>query len=107
MNYYSKVEYKVRPLERYNLTRYEENYDIRTDKPIGASCNTIGVFDTEATANFVKDSLESTVEQKWVIVEDSFETNGIIYYSYTKQDAEEMRKKLEIEHNKAFTVFSR
>jgi len=45
-----KIEYRVRPVTRYQITRFHQ-------EDAGAGCETLGVFDNAGMANLVADAL--------------------------------------------------
>ena len=62
----SKIEYRVRPVQRYVVTRYHEQAD-NTGQVCGAGCETRGEFTNEEQANSVAYALCKLehIQQGW------------------------------------------
>lgn len=110
-------EFRVRPVQRFNLTEYRQS---DTEK----SSRTLGEFPNAETANEVAQSLQaahpgSTLtnsegehtpasDLEFVIVEAHvFEPGALVYYAYNEQEAVIMQTNAQMLHKREFKIFSR
>lgn len=101
----SKIEYRVRPVIRYVVTRFFQ--DER-----GASSNVIGEFDSETWAERVKDACEYTdgrvdARCEYVVVRAEFDAPTEAMYAYGIAEAKDMARKMAASSGKEWRYFRR
>ena len=94
------VEYRVRPVVRYMVTRYESG-----SYPDGSSyggCSGVGEFDNEESAERVKAALDtgenaSDPRREYAVVQSTFEPAAKVIYAYGFAEATAARDRLNTE----------
>lgn len=92
-----KVEYRVRPVVRYVVTRWHQELDDRGCS--GAGCETVGEFPNEEAAECVRNALEAgakliSASSQYAVVQHSFEPDAKVFYAYGMAEAAQMLHKL-------------
>lgn len=116
-----KVEFRVRPVTRYILTKFSER------NLVGAgtqhSVETVGEFGNAARANAVGRAMHKEIpgatftpsdgptevngHQQFAIVERGFDVNARVYYAGTLDEAEEAKQAAARGHGGEWAIFSR
>lgn len=95
-----QVEYRVRPVVRYVVTRWYSG-----QHPEGGNyggCETIGEYDCESAAERVYKALEagekaSDPRRQYAVVQSTFEPDAQVFYAYGLAEATATRDRLNAE----------
>ena len=111
------VEYQVRPVNRYVVTRYES---ITEDSGLcSGGSQVVGEFDSAPAAAKVMEAMKASDpffkpppsevrgENQYVIVERSFEIAAMCFYAYTEAEAIATRDECMQKYGCEFRIFSR
>ncbi|HEY5850874.1 MAG TPA: hypothetical protein VIT62_08945 [Lysobacter sp.] len=104
-----KVEYRVRPVVRYVVTRWHQELDDRGCS--GAGCETVGEYPNEEVAERVLRALEADERAKgpdrqYAIVQHSFEPEAKVLYAYGIAEAIARRDRLNDEGGGSWRIFA-
>lgn len=103
------VEYRVRPVVRYAVTRYESGSDAEVS---WGGCETVGEFQNEESAERVKAAMEAgdpDVQRTnaYMIVKSGFDVETSVYYASSLNEARETQTRMEAETNAEWRVAAR
>lgn len=93
-NYTTKKTYSIKEVTRYVLAEYHENYDVHTGYLIGSGSSPLGEFDNRHFAQSVLEKLNGMKDEKFIIVQHTFEPEAKVYYAEDALDAQLKRESL-------------
>ena len=110
----SNVEYRVRPVERFVVTKYESSEK-------GSSCCTLGEFPNIETATTVKNAFEcsdglakpqpvehlppSNDNRHYAIVCHGFDVQTMVFYATGKDQADRTKEVSELKYGGEWRIF--
>lgn len=99
------IEYKVRPVTRFVVTRYHQN-------EASAGVETCGEFDNARQAGLVAGALaandDGNVQKQYVIVGiHTFQVENKAYFAESRAEAEQILLDAEATHGMSFQIFER
>lgn len=98
------VEYRVRPVERYVVTKYESSEDA------GSGCTTVGEYQNAELASAAKSAFESAEQAKtrmsqFVVVQRGFDPITSAYYANTMEEAESFAEQFTKLHGGEWRIY--